>query len=340
LIIGGRPVAERAGDEWECNAEREQAEADLEREGDGKNVQLRCRAAEYCERRVTNHYSCDDRSGEPESGQEQRTREREKIREARVQIQSAAHRHGAEARGERLDHAEVHVEREKNRYCKQREEIGEHRRRLLGERIEQRRARQSDLNRQQVARALGCANQQRGAESDPEAHEQLAHRRGRRDLRDHVHVGIRDWLNHDRQHDQERCAPLDRHRRSGEDRRDEHEPCEAQCNEHGYVSGAGREQVEGTDVRHEIMDGSERNSSLVYLTMIWMIHGSAMMNVTATATSLGTNESVCSWICVTAWMIEITRPTASATTSIGDAIRSAVMIMLRARSTTRTCDML
>ena len=46
--------------------------------------------------------------------------------------------------------------------------------------------------------------------------------------------------------------------------------------------------------------GRERNSSVVYFTSSWIIHGSARRNTTLTPTSFGTNASVCSWICVTA----------------------------------------
>src|SRR6476619_8178321 len=67
---------------------------------------------------------------------------------------------------------------------------------------------------------------------------------------------------------------------------------------------------------------------------VWRIHGSAMRNTAATPISLGTNASVCSWICVTAWSTLTMRPSTSATMSIGAATISAIMMALRARSTT------
>ncbi len=54
-----------------------------------------------------------------------------------------------------------------------------------------------------------------------------------------------------------------------------------------------------------------------------IIHGPAMVNTTTAATSLGTKASVASWICVTAWKMLTTRPTAITTPSTGSEIVSS-----------------
>jgi DNA-directed RNA polymerase subunit alpha len=65
----------------------------------------------------------------------------------------------------------------------------------------------------------------------------------------------------------------------------------------GYVPGNMRFLPEE---RQEIRIGKLRNSSVVYLIASCSIQGNATRKAPATAKSLGTNDSVCSWICVTA----------------------------------------
>ena len=77
-----------------------------------------------------------------------------------------------------------------------------------------------------------------------------------------------------------------------EDRRDQHQTPNARCEQHEGLRRAGGEEVEslgGTRERegeqrgtasYEIRLGRERNSSVVYFTSSWIIHGSARRNTT------------------------------------------------------------
>ena len=61
-------------------------------------------------------------------------------------------------------------------------------------------------------------------------------------------------------------------------------------------------------------------SSDVYERSWSSIHGPPMTSTATVARIFGMKVSVCSWICVTAWKTEMTRPTASAMPSSGRAI--------------------
>src|ERR1700716_177869 len=62
------------------------------------------------------------------------------------------------------------------------------------------------------------------------------------------------------------------------------------------------------------------------------MNGSASNSVTKIARIFGTNTSVCSWICVSAWNSDTTTPTTSPTTISGDDTTTMVQIASRATS--------
>src|SRR5579871_2782212 len=62
------------------------------------------------------------------------------------------------------------------------------------------------------------------------------------------------------------------------------------------------------------------------------MNGSANNNVTKIARIFGTNTSVCSWICVSAWNSDTTTPTTSPTTISGEDTSTMVQIASRATS--------
>src|ERR1700752_5513977 len=62
------------------------------------------------------------------------------------------------------------------------------------------------------------------------------------------------------------------------------------------------------------------------------MNGSARSSVTKIARIFGTNTSVCSWICVSAWNNDTTTPTTRPTTIKGDDTTTMVQIASRATS--------
>src|SRR5437660_6369575 len=62
------------------------------------------------------------------------------------------------------------------------------------------------------------------------------------------------------------------------------------------------------------------------------MNGSAKSSVTKIARIFGTNTSVCSWICVSAWNSDTTTPTTSPTTISGEDTTTIVQIASRATS--------
>src|SRR5271170_4720001 len=62
------------------------------------------------------------------------------------------------------------------------------------------------------------------------------------------------------------------------------------------------------------------------------MNGSASSSVTKIARIFGTNTSVCSWICVSAWNSDTTTPTTRPTTISGDDTMTIVQIASRATS--------
>src|SRR5690606_9945401 len=75
---------------------------------------------------------------------------------------------------------------------------------------------------------------------------------------------------------------------------------------------------------------SRSENSIIVLS----IHGPNTTPATSTATILGTNVRVCSWICVVAWKMLITSPTKRPRPIIGPATSSTVMSASRPNAIT------
>src|SRR5690242_15117505 len=77
----------------------------------------------------------------------------------------------------------------------------------------------------------------------------------------------------------------------------------------------------------------------VYSTSVRSIHGPVSASIAAMASSFGMNDSVISLICVAAWKMPTTRPTASAVSSSGAASIRVISSAWRPTVTTVSGDM-
>src|SRR3954467_13572516 len=328
-------VGDPARGERERHAEDEQADRDLGREADGEDVELRHDALDDAERGVRDDDREHDRRRELHRRDEDAGEGVLDARDHRAERGVVDERHAPAGAVQALDDPGVAVDRDEHRDAEERVRLREDRGVVAGDRVDERAEREADERVHQRAGGRDRREQDGDREGEREADEQLldGERPEAHDVEPHAVALHRHRRHADREAD--RRQPLDprwdhlraEHRRHEEQRRD------ARDHEH-----EGRDLLLGElpeqRVHGPTICGIEAHSPVVYVSSWPSIHGPKSTMIATSATTFGMNASVCSWICVTAWQTETTRPTTRPASSIGTATFIATAIASMARETT------
>src|SRR3954447_18495830 len=338
---GGDRVLELVGDparrEGQGHAEDEQADRDLGREADLEDVELRHDARDDAERGVGDDHGEHDGRRELHRRDEDAGERVLDARDHRAEGRVVDERHELVGVVQALDDPGVAVDRDEDRHADQRVELRQDRGVVARDRVDEGAEGEAD---QRVGQGTGGGDggeEDGDREREGEADQQLLE--GQRGEAHHVErdgVALRRERRHaDGQADGRQPAHAAGDHLRAEHRRDEEQRRDAGDHEHearGLLLGELLQ--ERVRVHGPTICGIEAHSAVVYVSIWPSIQGPNRTMTATRAMTFGMKASVCSWICVTAWKTDTTRPTTRPAISIGTATFIATVIASIARETT------